>query len=95
MEKLKPSSSTGARFGCDGGVKEARKDSGVGADIFENGDDVESGLIIRLRGFDDRRINAEGVRCTAAALDPYASHSSKPFAALHCNVFCGSLVQLS
>lgn len=64
----------GARLSGDSGIKETGENSGVGTDIFENRDGIESGLIVKLGGLEDRGVDAEGVRCTAAALDPYASH---------------------
>lgn len=48
------SSSAGGRISGDSGIKEAGENSGVGADIFENRDSVESGLIIRLGGLEHR-----------------------------------------
>lgn len=64
-------------------IEEARKDAGVGADIFEDGNGVERRLVIALARFEDRRVDSEGVGAAAAALNPNARHRGYPFAGLH------------
>lgn len=60
VEKRKASSVV-ARIGGDSCIKEAGENSGVGADIFENRDSVESGLIVKLGGLERRGVDTEGV----------------------------------
>lgn len=60
--------------GGDGGVEEAGENAGVGADVLEDGDGVEGGLVVALAGFEDGGVDGEGVGCAAAALDPYACY---------------------
>lgn len=50
-----------ATIRSDGGVEEAGEDAEVGADVLEDGDGVESRLIVRLGGFEERGVDAEGV----------------------------------
>ncbi|KAG5536737.1 hypothetical protein RHGRI_024235 [Rhododendron griersonianum] len=71
----------------DGGVEEAGEYAGVGADVLEDGDDVEGGLVVALAGLEHGGVDSEGVGCAAAALDPYARHRGDPFAALHLLIF--------
>lgn len=47
MDDPRPDESP-ARGGGDGGVQEAGEDSGVGADVLEDGDGVEGGLVVGL-----------------------------------------------
>lgn len=66
-------------WGSDGGVKKTRNDAGVGADVFENGNDVEGGLIVGLGGLESGRIDAEGVGSTADTLNPNSKGGCNPF----------------
>lgn len=63
----------------DGGVEEAGDDAGVSADVLEDGDGVEGGLGVGLGGLEGGGVDAEGVRCAAAGLDPYARDGRHPF----------------
>lgn len=76
-----PGASAGGGGIADGGVKETGENAGVGADVLEDGYGVKGGLIVFLGGFEDRRVDTEGVGCAAAALNPYARHRRYPFAA--------------
>ena len=82
-------SEAAAGDGC-GCVEEAGEDSGVGADVLEDGDGVERGLVVALAGLEDGGVDAEGVRCAAAALNPYARRCRDPFAAFHFSSRLGS-----
>lgn len=69
-----PQSAIIAGGGRGGSVEEARENAGVGADVLEDGDCVESGLGVVLGGFENGGVDAEGVRGTGGGLDPYARH---------------------
>lgn len=79
MDHPWPSGARSAGGGSDGGVEKAGNDAGVGADVLENGNGVEGGLIVALSGFESRRIDAEGVGGTADALDPNPEGRCNPF----------------
>lgn len=68
--------------GYDGGVEEAGENPEIAAEVHEDGNGIESGLVIALTGLEHRRVDAEGVRAYAA-LDPYAHHCGYPFVAHH------------
>ncbi|KAJ8536429.1 hypothetical protein K7X08_034830 [Anisodus acutangulus] len=59
--KKRETASDGGGSSGDGGIKEAGENSGVGADIFENRDSVECGLIVSLGGLEHRGVDTEGV----------------------------------
>lgn len=65
--------------GSDGGVKKAGNYAGVGADVFENGNGVEGGLIVGLGGLESGRIDAEGVGSATDALNPNSEDGCSPF----------------
>lgn len=64
--------------GDDGGVEEAREDAEVSADVLEDGDGVEGGLVVALRGLEHGGVNAEGVGCAAAGLNPDGGGDGRP-----------------
>lgn len=64
--------------GSDGGVEEAGEDAEVGANVFKDRDGVEGGLIVVLGGLENRGVDAEGVGCAAAPLDPYGRGHTCP-----------------
>jgi len=64
--------------GNDGGVEEARQDAEVSADVLENRDGVEGGLVVALRRFQHGGVNAKGVGCAAARLDPDGGGDRRP-----------------
>jgi len=64
--------------GDDGGVEEAGEDAEIGADVLEDRDGVERGLVVALRGLEHGGVDAEGVRCAAAPLDPYGGGDARP-----------------
>lgn len=72
--------------GGGGGVEEARKEAAVDADVLEDGDDVESGLVVALGGLERVGVDGEGVEGAARALDPYARRRRYPFAVE--DIFC-------
>lgn len=58
--------------------EEAREDAGVGADVLEEGDGVERGLVVALGGLERRRVDAEAVGAPGAALDERAGGQRRP-----------------
>lgn len=78
-----PESAIIAGGGRSGGVEEAGENAGVGADVLEDGDGVESGLGVVLGGFENGGVDAEGVGGTGGGLDPYARHRRCPFSDFH------------
>lgn len=65
-----------AAAGNDGSIEETGEDPGVSADVFEDGDGVEGGLVVGLGGFEDGRVYSEGVGGAAAALNPNTRHGA-------------------
>ena len=43
-----PRPRTAAAIACGGGVEETGEDAGIGADVLEDGDGVERGLVVAL-----------------------------------------------
>ena len=60
------------------GGEEAREDPGVGADVLEEGDGVERGLVVALRGLERRGVDAEAVGAPGEALDQRARRQRRP-----------------
>ena len=58
--------------------EEAREDAGVGADVLEEGDGVERGLVVALGGLERRGVDAEAVGAPRAALDERAGGQGGP-----------------
>jgi len=58
--------------------EEAREDAGVGADVLEEGDGVERGLVVALGGLERRGVDAEAVGAPRAALDERAGGQGRP-----------------
>lgn len=65
-----------AAAGNDGSIEETGEDPGVSADVFEDGDGVEGGLVVGLGGFEDGRVYSEGVGGAVAALNPNTRHGA-------------------
>ena len=65
--------------GSDGGVKKAGNYAGVGADVFENRNSIEGGLIVGLGGLESGRIYAKGVGSATDALNPDSKDGCNPF----------------
>lgn len=64
----------------DGGGEDTGEDAGVGANVLEEGDRVEGGLVVALARLEERRVYAEAVGRTSDALDPRARRQRRPLA---------------
>ncbi|BAT18284.1 Os12g0639150, partial [Oryza sativa Japonica Group] len=58
--------------------EEAGEDAGVGADVLEEGDLVEGGLVVGLGGLERRGVDGEAVGAPREALDERARRQRRP-----------------